>query len=255
MRIRQIHLPGTLFAILLAISAPVALPANAGEATGPVQSRLDQLKAQSETQVPADLLEAGRQGTEELVASGILEHAHKTGHSMKPFTLEDAHGNSVSSKDLLAEGPLVIIFYRGAWCPFCNLYLSSVQEYLPEIESLGAKVVAISGEKPDRSLAVEETNDIGFTILSDPELVVARDFGIAYELPKVLDEAITGVGFDMRKYYGTEKAELSLSATYVIGADGKVLYDFVTVDYKVRAEPEDFLEVLRANEAGHHGHR
>ena len=255
MRFSQIRLFGTFFAILLAIHTPVALAAIADEATGPVQSRLDQLNAESEAQVPADLLEAGRKGTEELVASGILEHAHKTGDSMKPFTLEDAHGNSVSSKQLLSEGPLVIIFYRGAWCPFCNLYLSSVQEYLPEIEALGAKVVAISGERPDRSLAVEETNDIGFTILSDPELVVARDFGIAYELPKVVDEAITAVGFDMRKYYGTEKAELPLSATYVIGSDGEVLYDFVTVDYKVRAEPEDFLEVLRANEAGHNGHR
>jgi len=105
MRTRQIRLSGLFFAILLAISGTVELPAIADEAEGPVQSRLDELKEQSESQVPADLLEAGRKGTEELMASGILERAHKTGDAMQAFTLEDAHGNSVSSKQLLSEGP------------------------------------------------------------------------------------------------------------------------------------------------------
>jgi peroxiredoxin len=91
---------------------------------------------------------------------------------------------------------------------------------------------------------VEQQNALTFTVLSDPELKAARSFGIDYELPGVVDDAITGVGFDMRKYYGTEKAELPLSATYVVSASGIVLYDFVTIDYKRRAEPRDFLAVL-----------
>jgi peroxiredoxin len=218
----------------------------ADEAPGPVQSELNALKAKGETQVPAELLEAGRQGTEELRNSGILKSALAVGAPMPPFALEDAHGKSVSSKELLSQGPLVVIFYRGAWCPFCNLYLSSVQKYLPQIEAQGATLVAISGEKPDRSLNVEQTNALSFPILSDPELTAARDFGIAYVLPKVVDDAIKGVGFDMAAYYGTEKPELPLSATYVIDRDGTVAYAFVTVDYKLRAEPEEFLAVLSA---------
>lgn len=226
-------------ALSLVVSAAVA-----GEDAGPVQARLDELKAQGEAQVPPGLLEAGRQGAEELEESGILQRALKTGAKMPEFTLEDAHGVQVSSADLLAEGPLVVIFYRGAWCPYCNVYLSSVQEYLPQIRARGASVVAISGERPDRSLAVAQKNALGFTVLSDPELTAARDFGIAYELPAVVDEAITAVGFDMAGYFGTEKAELALGATYVVDRDGTVLYDFLTVDYKVRAEPDDFLAVL-----------
>jgi len=232
-------------ALFLLVAATTPFPAvPADQDTGPVQAKLDDLKAQGETQVPASLLEAGRQGNQELVASGILDRALKTGDQMPEFTLPDAHGNPVGSAALLAKGPLVVIFYRGAWCPFCNLYLSSVQEYLPRIEAGGATLVAISGEQPDRSLTVEQKNSLAFPVLSDPALVVARQFGIAYELPQVVDEAIQAVGFDMRTYYGTEKAELPLSATYVIGTDGTILYDFVTVDYKRRAEPEDFLAAL-----------
>jgi peroxiredoxin len=234
----------TLLAVAVVSGFLVPTLGVAGGEPGPVQKRLNELKEQSDAQVPAELLEAGRKGTQELLNSGILDRALKTGGAMPNFTLEDAHGNSVSSQELLSEGPLVIIFYRGAWCPFCNLYLHSVQEYLPEIEARGATLVAISGERPDRSLSVEQKNELGFIVLSDPELVVARKFGIAYELPAVVDEAITAVGFDMRKYYGTKKAELPLSATYVIDADGTVIYDFVTVDYKKRAEPADFLAIL-----------
>ena len=233
-------------ALCLGIAGMAALPAMSAEegSPGPVQNELDALKAKSDEQVPAALLEAGRQGNEELKASGILDRALKVGATMPAFTLPDAHGNSVSSEELLSRGPLVVIFYRGAWCPFCNLYLSSVQKYLPQIEEQGATLVAISGERPDRSLSVEQTNALSFPVLSDPELVTARQFGIAYELPKVVDDAITGLGFDMRKYYGTEKAELPLSATYVIDSAGKVAYAFVTVDYKRRAEPEEFLAAL-----------
>jgi peroxiredoxin len=230
--------------LALAGLIPHEISLAADPSPGPVQAQLDALRAANETQVPANLLEAGKKGNRELEASGILDRALKKGDSMPPFELTDAHGNVVSSNALLAKGPLVIIFYRGAWCPFCNLYLKSVQEYLSEIESRGATLVAISGERPDRSLSVEQQNALTFTVLSDPELKAARSFGIDYELPQVVDDAITAVGFDMRQYYGTEKAELPLSATYVISAKGIVLYDFATIDYKRRAEPRDFLAVL-----------
>lgn len=245
---RAAHLAAIAAVLCLGVGTMFADPVPSSEdgETGPVQAKLDALNEESNSQVPPALLEAGRQGNKELKASGILDHALKVGATMPAFTLDDAHGNSVSSSDLLAKGPLVVIFYRGAWCPFCNLYLSSVQKYLPEIETQGATLVAISGERPDRSLSVEQTNSLSYPVLSDPDLTAARQFGIVYELPTVLNDAITAVGFDMAKYYGTEKAELPLSATYVIDSDGTVAYAFATVDYKVRAEPKDFLAALSA---------
>jgi peroxiredoxin len=234
--------------IAFTLSEPV-MSAEDGE-PGPVQAKLDAFKEKSNAEVPPALLEAGRQGNEELVASGILDRTLKVGATMPSFILADAHGKSVASSDLLAKGPLVVIFYRGAWCPFCNIYLSSVQQYLNDIEAQGATLVAISGERPDRSLSVEQANALSYLVLSDPDLTVARRFGIAYELPKVVDDAITAAGFDMAKYYETEKAELPLSATYVIDSNGTIAYAFVTVDYKRRAEPREFLAVLSTLRAG-----
>jgi peroxiredoxin len=210
----------------------------------PVESQLNELKLKSAKQTPPKMLEAGRQGNAELEASGFLDKAVKPGEKAPKFSLSDAHGKTVSSDDLLEKGPIVLVFYRGAWCPFCNLYLNSLQEYLPQFEAMGAQLVAVSGESPDNSLAVEESNKLTFTVLSDPGLKVAKEFGIAYELPTVVNDVILEVGFDMAKYYGTEKAELPVSATYVIQEDGTIAYAFAEVDYKVRAEPADVLEVL-----------
>ena len=219
-----------------------------GKTESPVADKLNKLKLESAEQTPPELLEAGRQGTAELIANGFIDQAIHFGDKAPAFLLTDAHGKKVNSKDLLAEGPVVLVFYRGAWCPFCNLYLSSMQEYLPQIEAMGAQLVAVSGESPDNSLAFEEGNKLTFTVLSDPDLKVAKKFGIAYELPKVINDAILNLGFDMAKYYGTEKPELPVSATYVIQQDGTVAYSFVEVDYKLRAEPADVLAALEAIE-------
>jgi len=196
------------------------------------------------TPVPPEVLEAGRKGLEELIASGILETALNVGASAPSFTLSDAHGAMISSADLLARGPMVLVFYRGAWCPFCNFYLRTLQEYLPQFESHDATLVAVSGESPDGSLAVEQENALKFVVLSDPRFEAARRFRIVYEMPKVVNDAILKLGFDLAKYYGTEKAELPLSATYVIDRAGTIRYAFLDPDYHRRAEPSDLLEAL-----------
>jgi len=182
--------------------------------------------------------------TKNCLISGFLKKRFNVGATMPTFTLSDAHGKTQKSADLLAKGPIVIVFYRGAWCPYCNLYLRSMQKYLPKIDAKGASLVAISGESLDNSLSVEQKDNLKFTVLSDPNLAVSRQFGIVYEMPKMLDEAYVTLGLDIKKYYKTEKAELPLSATYVIDRSGKITYAFLNVDYKHRAEPADILDAL-----------
>ena len=186
----------------------------------PVEAKLNALSQQSEQSAPPELIEAGRKGTEELIRSGLVERALNEGDAIPPFSLSNAHGKQVTSAGLLAEGPMVLVFYRGAWCPFCNIYLQSLQGYLPKIRELGASLVAISGENPDNSLTVEQKNKLTFTVLSDPDFDVARSFGIVYEMPKVTNDAILKLGFDLKKYYSTDKAELPLSATSGIDRGG-----------------------------------
>jgi peroxiredoxin len=192
------------------------------------------------------MAEVGRKGIEEVAASGILETALNVGATCPAFTLGDAKGDRVSSTALLAKGPVVIVFYRGAWCPYCNLYLHAWQSYLPKLAERSATLVAISGEPPDRTATVVQKTEATFTVLSDPGYLVSRQFGVVYEVPKGVAELMRSRGLYMKGYYGTGKAELPLSATYVVGRDGRITYAFLDADYKKRAEPADVLGALDA---------
>ncbi len=209
-----------------------------------VTDELKDLAENATSSTPPKLLEAGKKGNEELRESGILESALNVGDKMPEFALADAFEKKVTSKELLEKGHLVVVFYRGAWCPFCNLYLRGLQKRLPDFGREGANLVAISIEPADKSLALAQKNKLNYTVLSDPNLDVARKFGIVYEIPKVTNDAILEIGFDIAKYNGMEKAELPLSATYVVSKEGKIVFAFLEPDYKKRADPDDMLKVL-----------
>ncbi len=119
-----------------------------------------------------------------------------------------------------------------------------MQEAFPEIEALGATVVAISPDNPDDSLTTAEKNAIEFVVLSDIGLEVARQFGIVFELPEELDAAYQGFGIDLRQRHNTEKAELPIPATYVVANDGTITYAHLDVDHTYRAEPEEIIAAL-----------
>jgi peroxiredoxin len=177
-----------------------------------------------------------------------VEEAAKTalnvGAKMPAFTLNDSLSKSVSSKDLLKQGNLVLVFYRGAWCPFCNKYLHQLQQSLPQIKQAGGNLVAISVEPPDRSIGIAKKNELEFTVLSDPNLTVARMFHIVYQLPDATNERYKKGGLDLATYNHTEKAELPISATYIVDKKGKVVYAYIEPDYKKRAEPSILLAEL-----------
>lgn len=232
-------LPG----MVLALALPVLGVAQSA-APRPVEAELRATAEAAAKSAPPAMLEASRKGIEEVAASGILKTALNVGATCPSFTLGDANGARVGSAGLLARGPVVIVFYRGAWCPYCNVYLHRWQGYLPELATRGATLVAISGEPPDRSAVMARKAEATFTVLSDPGYAVSRRFGVVYEVPRVVTAAMQSRGMDMKAYYGTGKAELPLSATYVVGRDGKIAYAFLDADYTKRAEPADVLAVL-----------
>ena len=183
-------------------------------------------------------------------ADDAAKNALNVGAKMPSFSLKDSNGKTVNSDDLLKQGNLVVVFYRGSWCPFCNLYLRNLQKNLAQIKAAGGNLVAVSVENPDNSLSVAKKNELGFTVLSDPNLTVARKFGIVYQMPSETAELYKSKGLDVAKHNEMEKAELPLSATYVINRKGEIVYAFLETDYKKRAAPEVIIETLSKIKSG-----
>lgn len=180
-----------------------------------------------------------------VTADQAAANAITVGAKMPSFSLVDANGKSVSSDSLMKDGNLVIVFYRGAWCPFCNTYLRTLQKNLEAIKANGGVLVAISVESPDNSVGVVKKNELDFVVLSDPNLDVARKFGLVYQLPEKTNQQYIGYGIDLAKRNSMEKAELPVSATYIIDSKGNIAYAFLDPDYKKRAEPEKVIETLK----------
>jgi peroxiredoxin len=169
----------------------------------------------------------------------------KVGDRAPSIVLADAKGETVDVATLLKQGPVIVSFYRGGWCPFCNLELRAYQAVLPEIAAAGASLVAISPEKSDETLSTAEKNALTFHVLSDVGQKVGRAFGLVYEFTDELRSVYDGFGLDIPAKNGApEEWALPVSATYVIGRDGTIIYANTEVDYRDRADPGDVLEAL-----------
>lgn len=182
--------------------------------------------------------------TSEPIASGAQERALKAGDVAPEFTLPDPDGTPVSSGALLARGPLVVTFYRGAWSRFCNFDLSALEEVRPDIEARGASLVAISEQTAPNSRKSQRQNGLGFPILGDHCGGVAAQFGVRWTLPDYLREVQKALGADLALFNGEDSWTLSMPARYVIAQDGTIAYAEVNADYTRRPEPSAILPVL-----------
>ncbi|MGF1457451.1 MAG: peroxiredoxin-like family protein [Leptolyngbyaceae cyanobacterium] len=205
---------------------------------------LAQLAAQNAEKLPQDVQQVMAQAGNDIAQLGLEDNSLKTGDRIPHFTLNNATGDSVSTTQLLSEGPLVISFYRGGWCPYCNMELRALQQSLPEIEAQGAKLIAITPETPDNSLSTKEKNELSFEVLSDVGNQVARQFGLVFSLPTYLRPIYEQLGIDVAAHNGDDKFELPVPATYVVNSQGEIVHHFVNVDYKRREDPEKIVAAL-----------
>lgn len=183
---------------------------------------------------------------EELRASFATEQAIGLGVAAPAFDLPGANGRHVVLSDLLRSGSVVLTFYRGGWCPYCNMQLRAYQAILPEIAELGARLLAVSPQRPDYTLSTAEKNELTFDVLSDVGNAVARSYGLVYALPEELRDALRANDKALPTINGDESWELPIPATYVIAKDGRVALAFLDVDYRRRLEPEAILAALRS---------
>lgn len=179
-----------------------------------------------------------------MVDRGVGTGGPAVGDTAPDFELPDQLGRTVKSADFRAQEPLVISFYRGGWCPYCNLELRALQQHLPQFTALGASLVAISPQLPDESMTTVEKNELSFPVLSDVGNQVARQFGLVFSLSESLRPIYADFGIDLPKYNGTDTFELPVPATFVIDSAGTVKAAYVNADYKQRMEPAEIVEVL-----------
>ena len=210
-----------------------------------LKNDIENLKAKFLPQVPEKIKASMQEAEDVLRGSHLAERALGTGDDAVDFALPNAKGDMVSSAALRRDGPIVLSFYRGGWCPYCSLELKALQEVNDEIKALGASLVAISPELPDETLSTAEKNDLEFEVLSDTNNKVADQYGLSFSLAEDLRPIYKNWGADVATVNDDPDCKLPLPATYVIGQDGKILHSFTDEDYTARLEPDEILDSLR----------
>jgi peroxiredoxin len=177
--------------------------------------------------------------------SGIEGRALKEGQLAPDVALPDVGGRRIRLRDMWRNGPLVVVFYRGAWCPYCSLQLRAWQGQLDALRRFGASLVAISPQPPDHSMTITEQNGLAFTVLSDSALEAAEAFKIEFTLPPELIDLYGRLGNELPVLNGNGRWALPMTATYLIDTRGQIVYSHVNADYRERAEPAAVLSRLQ----------
>jgi peroxiredoxin len=213
--------------------------------TETLSKTLEDYRAGWRARVPAERQVVMETHVAHLVATGISQTARQVGDVAPAIQLPDQHGTSFDVASLLAKGPVVVVFYRGGWCPFCNLELKAYQHTLSRLHAAGASLIAISPELPEHVTDTATKNELSFPVLSDVGQSVAKAFGIHYAFTDELRTAYDGFKLDIPGRNGSpDDWSLPLSATYVIGADGRIIFADTRTDYRERTDPEDVLKLL-----------
>ncbi len=193
----------------------------------------------------ADDYAAIDKGIEDLKAGQVGAGHLKVGATAPAFELPNALGQPVRLSELTSGGPVVLSFFRGGWCSYCNIELRALQRYLTEIRDLGAELIAVTPELPDETVSTAEKLALSYPVLSDSGNQVARAFGLVMTVAEELRPLYSKMGIELPARNGDNSFELPLPGTFVIDRDGTILQAFVDPDYRNRVEPMVILETLR----------
>jgi peroxiredoxin len=208
--------------------------------TGALQPHLEKINAQT----PGRIVERITTAIAEIDASGVAPGL-APGEQAPQFSLPDAMQRPVSLEERLSRGPVVVVFYRGEWCPYCNTYLRALQAALPQITARGASLLAISPQSPDHSLSMAEKAQLDFDVLSDVNQAVIREYKVQFTAPADLQDVhVNAFDVDLRDHTANRSWQLPIPATFVIDRAGIVCAAHVSADYRTRMEPADIIAAL-----------
>ena len=211
-----------------------------------LNEQLEAVKKGFVEKVDVDIVQTMGAATEALHQSGLVEQAVKAGDIAPEFDLPELGGGRFRLSEALRDGPVVISFYRGAWCPYCNLEMQALQQALPEIEGAGGRLIAIAPELPEHAGQTRDKGNLSFPLLHDWQNAVARSYGLVFTLPESLRSVYGNFGIDLAESQGNANFELPMPATYIVARDSRVAHAFVDANYTRRMEPMDIVKILKA---------
>ena len=210
-----------------------------------LQEKLDKLKNNLRSAAPKEVLVVLDEAIQTLIDSKIVERALRVGQQAPDFTLKNTSGRQVQLYALLEKGPVVLTFFRGRWCPNCNLELEALEAWADRFRQAGADLLAISPQTSDFNQAIQDNKHLSFDVLSDPGNGVADQYGIKYALAPELAKSYYNIGIKLNDYNGDDSWTLPLAARFIVDVNGIIQYAVVNADYTIRPEPEDTLTVLK----------
>lgn len=212
---------------------------------------IDEIKKYQENfkkKVPEDIQQKMLKATKKLEDAKISKNALIVGNIAKNFTLKNVLNNNISLDTLIKENDFVVIsFYRGVWCPYCNLELKALQEINDELISLNTKLIAISPQTPDSSLTTREKNELEFEILSDIDSKVIKEYGLVFNLDDELKPIYESFGIKLPESNGVNTYELPMPGVFIINKNKEIIFSFINEDYTKRCEPKTILDTIRKN--------
>lgn len=209
-----------------------------------LQDKLDETRERYFQDTPQHINRVRQGAINELVSSGAAERAVCAGDPAPGFTLLEPNGKSLSSFELLNRGPVLIVFYRGRWCPYCSLDLRAIEAIAEELRSTGTSIVAISPQSAQESRITTELHGLSFPSLVDRGGKVARSFGLRWKVTRELRAAELECGLDLAAVNDDSSWTLTMPARYVVSPDGTIEYADVSADYTRRGDPTELFPVL-----------
>ncbi|MDZ7805285.1 peroxiredoxin-like family protein [Thiohalophilus sp.] len=241
----QVVLPAFLFAVLTMPPAAMAAESVPSYEQAREQFEAERRQTSNGPKLSPEDRQIMQQAGEDLAAS-MPDPGLEVGKKAPDFALPNAFGKSVSLYKQLENGPVVLVFYRGAWCPYCNLQLHTLRESLPAIEGEGAQLITVTPQKPDKSLEQVKKDDYPFEILSDLDSSAMKAYNLYFEVPiELVDVYRRNFGLDLADYNGDGRYVLPVPATYIIDREGIIRAGAADVDYKERMEPAAIVEALK----------
>ncbi|OUL61684.1 peroxiredoxin-like family protein [Flavobacterium sp. AJR] len=206
--------------------------------------QIEELNENLAKQLPIEVLEIFSKSIEELKDQSIEESSIEIGERFPDFCLPNTNDETIELKELLKNGKVIVAFFRGSWCPYCNLELRALQENLKQIVDKKAKLVVISPQKPDYSKELKNNHQLDFELLTDKDNALAKQLGISFKLQNYVIPTYKSLGIELSNYNENDNNELPIPAVFVIDTDYLITYKFVDTNYMNRINIQELIEQL-----------